>query len=140
MPSKKPGSRRISRIVYGAFTLFLAVFVASNVVQVARRVFGEADDVARVDGPCAAAIENEMRAIDAARMAATTELGAEEARTRYARERRSVTPASAICKDQDEALAALARFDRASEALAIRTSSELRPVRLAAQSFIRSPR
>jgi hypothetical protein len=140
MTSKKPGSRRISRIVYGTFTLFLAVFVASNVVQVARRVFGDVDDVARVDPPCAAAIESEMRAIDAARMAATTELGAEEARARYARERKSAAAASTSCKDQEEALAALARFDRASEALAVRTSSELRPVRLAAQSFIRSPR
>jgi hypothetical protein len=133
----KPAGR--ARIVYGAFVLFLAVFVASNVLQVARRVFGDPEDVARVDGPCAAAIENEMRAIDAARMAATSELGAEEARERYARERRNVTPASATCKDQD-ALAALARFDRVSEALAIRTSSELRPVRSAAQSFIMSPR
>jgi len=132
--------KRASRAVYGAFIVFVAVFVASNVVQVAQRVFGEPDLVARVDGPCAAAIEGELRAIDTARVAASNEPGADEARARYAAERKGAPAASAACPREEDALAALARFDRVSEALAIRSASELRPVRLAAQSFIRSPR
>ena len=113
-------------------------------------MFGDPSDGpvgAPIDGPCARAIEDDMRAIEAARLVASTEKTGGAAKDRYAAERRLARERSAdrdvVCHDAPqriEALAALARLDRASEAHAVRESSELSPVRLAAQSFIRGPR
>ncbi len=140
----------MSRGVYGVFVVLIGLFVISSIYQVARRVFGDPADGSGgtlIEGPCAQAIEDEMRAIEAARLAASTEKTGDAAKDRYLAERRISGERSAdrdaLCRDAPqriEALAALARLDRASEAHAVRESSELSPVRLAAQSFIRGPR
>lgn len=146
MPAKS-SAKRTTRLVYGAFVALVALFTFSNVWQVAWRVFGPdaaaAPPSMAVGDACGAALSSEIRDIERARLVASTEKDGPTAKDRYARERAAQKGAAARVCDADphgtDALAALARFDRAAEAHAVRESSELSPVRLAAQSFIRGP-
>ena len=142
--------QRVTRVVYAVFILFVAAFVISSIAQVARKVFGEPETLAGAadarlpkvsSSRCAAALAQEIAAIDNARAIASTEENKDAAKARFSRERREKTTADApgACAEDPhgtEALASLARFDRAAEAHALREASELSPVRLAAQSFI----
>ena len=140
----------MTRVVYGVFVVVVAAFVVSNIAQVARAVFGVPDTAAaaadpsrfpKVGAACAELLEAQLRAIDEARAAASTEPNGDAAKARYATLRsaaRSAELEQTCSADPSgpDALAALARFDRAAESHAIRLASELTPVRLAAQSFI----
>jgi hypothetical protein len=145
--------QRVTRAVYAVFTVFVGAFVVASTTQIARSLFGEgrgADDRARspdVGEACSAALEVEIGAIDAARLQASTAGSGDLARARYLAARAGSGPnradpprACAAEPNGADALAALARYDRASEAHAFREASELSPVRHAAQSFIRGPR
>lgn len=139
--------KTVGRAVYGAFVVVIALFTFSNIWQVAHRVFGEGSAESRpsvaVGAACGEALGAEIADIERARLLASTERTGDSARSRYARERTHKTLlGSAGCEADPgglEALAALARLDRAAEAHAVRESTELSPVRLAAQSFIRGP-
>jgi hypothetical protein len=138
---------RVTRAVYGVFIVLVAAFVVSNIWQVARALFGASESAAevaaaaKVHPDCAAAIAREIEAIEKARSTASMEANGEAAKDRYDRERRSSQKATdTVCAAEpqgSEALAALARLERAAKAHAVRDATELRPVRLAAQSFIR---
>lgn len=139
--------QRVTRVVYGVYVVVVAAFVVSNIAQVARAVFGgrgEPSTEARFPtvGPaCAKLLEDQLPAIEQARLLASSEPNGGAAQARYALARSDsrspelVRTCSADPKGTD-ALAALARLDRLAESEAVRTASELRPVRLAAQSFI----
>jgi hypothetical protein len=142
--------QRVTRVVYGVYVVVVAAFVVSNIAQVASAVFGSNGAPAEATGPvvgpaCAKGLEAQLEAIDKALLAASTESTDEAARARFASERNATkTPelerSCAADPSGTDALAALARFDRAAESHAVRTVTELRSVRLAAQSFIRGPR
>jgi hypothetical protein len=148
--------QKVTRAVYAAYVILVTAFVGSSIYQVALKVFagsangangangaGAADERPTVGAPCGASLAKEIAAIDAARVAASTEVGLDAAKARYAKERAfsaaSGEPRQSCSADPqgEAALAALARLDRASEANAIREGSELSTVRLTAQSFIR---
>lgn len=139
--------KTVGRAVYGAFVVVIALFTFTNIWQVAHRVFGqgsaESPPPVAVSAACGEALGAEIADIERARLLASTERTGDAARARYARERTHKTLlVSAGCEAESggqEALAALARLDRAAETHAVRESSELSPVRLAAQSFIRGP-
>jgi hypothetical protein len=142
--------QRVTRVVYAAYVILVAAFVASSIAQVARWVFGSepsgpGGQQATVGPACGRVINDEIAAIDAARAAAGSENGAAAARGRYLAARPSREPIALVrarCQDDPQggaAIAALAHFDRAAEADAVRNASELSPVRVAAQSFIRVP-
>jgi hypothetical protein len=129
----------------------VAAFVVSSIYQVGRKVFGEAESEAaaadarfpKVGPECAAALQLQIGVIDVARTAAGTEPTVEAAKARYASERGVEAAKSAqierACAPEPhraEALAALARLDRAGESYAVREARELSPVRHALQSFI----
>ena len=146
MPGKS-SAKRTTRLVYGAFVVLVALFTFSNIWQVAWRVFGpeaaESPPSMAVGGACGAALSTEIRDIERARLVASTEKDGPTAKDRYTRERSAQKGAATRVCEADahgtDALAALARFDRAAEAHAVRESSELSPVRGTAQSFIRGP-
>ena len=142
--------QRVTRAVYAGYVLIVALFVVSSVVQVARRVFGAGGETGGVDARfppvapgCGQVLQDEIQAIESARIAASTERNADAARQRYQSARPSREPIALVrarcAGDPQEtaALAALARFDRAAEAHAVRDATELSPVRQEAQSFIR---
>lgn len=141
--------QRVTRVVYGAYLVVVAAFVVSNIAQVAGAVFGEPEAEALAAEPrsptvgpaCAELFEGQLRAIEEARQAASSEASAGAAKARYASERSaarsseleqtcSAEPSGAI------ALASLARLERQAESESVRSATELRSVRLAAQSFI----
>ena len=149
MPPRS-SAKRTTRLVYGAFVVLVAAFTLTNIWQVAWRVFGsdaaESPPSMAVGDACGTALSTEIRDIERARLVSSTEKDGATAKDRYARERighpGEKGASSRVCEADPhgtEALAALARFDRAAEAHAVRESSELSPVRLAAYSFIRRP-
>lgn len=134
------------------FVVVVTAFVASSITQVARAVFfggtdaeGAPDTSPKVGADCGEALTQELRAIEAARSVASLEPNGDAARARFASERRPEagrSPAKQACASDahgPDALAAVARLDRTAEADCVRAASELRPVRVAAQSFIRGP-
>lgn len=140
-----PRKKRTARAVYAAFIVLVAAFVVSSIEQVARAIFapsGEREGSAKVSDRCAEGLTEQIAAIEAARAVASGEASAEAARARYAREReqRPARPeleqACAGERHGLEALAAVARLDRAAEARAGKSAAALTPVRAAAQSFI----
>jgi hypothetical protein len=145
-----PRRKRVARAVYAVFVILVGAFVASSIAQVAFHVFGAAGGevlaTGRVGDACARAIGEAIDGIDRARTVASAEANADVSRARYANERaregKQSANVEAACSGDPrgtEALAALARLDRAAEAHAIREARDLSPVRLAAQSFISGP-
>ena len=143
----------MTRVVYGVYVVVVAAFVVSNIAQVARAVFGlpateaaaaEPSRFPKVGAACGELLERQLQAIEKARAAASGEPNGDAAKARYASERSALGSAGSpelerTCSADPggtDALAALARFDRAAESHSIRLASELTPVRLAAQSFI----
>jgi hypothetical protein len=138
-------NQRVTRVVYGVYVVIVAAFTVSNIVQVAQAVFGERNgpseaQLPRVGPACAGQLEQQLQAIEKARLLASSEANGDAARARYASERAtSRGDLEPICKADPQgvdALAALARLDRMADSQAVRTATELSPVRLAAQSFI----
>lgn len=145
----RPAQKRVTRVVYGVYVLVVAAFVVSNIVQVAGALFGkDSSGTARVPATpvkseCAELLRLQAVDVDRARLLASEQPNAEAARFSYAEARKKAREhtgelASACADDPRgaDALAALARLDRAAESHAVRTSAELSPVRLAAHSFI----
>ncbi|MDF2698044.1 MAG: hypothetical protein K0S65_6427 [Labilithrix sp.] len=142
--------QRVTRVVFGVYVVVVAAFVVSNIAQVASALFGGTAAAAEASGPtvgpaCGKSLNDQLVAIDKALLAASSEPNDEAARARYASERRAarspeLEQSCAADPAGTDALAALARFDRAAESHAVRTVTELRSVRMAAQSFIRGPR
>lgn len=145
--------QRVTRVVYGVYVVVVAAFVVSNIAQVGSALFGAngggaqaaAARFPKVNEICAQVIADEVVAIDKALLAASSEPSGEAARARYASERagRRTSDLERACgadPNGTDALAALARFDRAADSHAVRTATELSPVRLSTQSFIRGPR
>lgn len=139
----------MTRLVYGVYVVVVAAFVVSNIVQVARAVFGTGSASATpapataLKADCERLLKLQATEIDRARVLATEEQSADAARTTYATARKKGREQAAeldrACAGDPrglDALAALARLDRAAEAHAVRTAAELSPVRLAAHSFI----
>jgi hypothetical protein len=143
--------QRVTRGVYVVFVVLITLFVISSITQIARKVFGGPDAAEaqsarfpKVGTECGEALKEAMGAIETTRLAASTENGADAAKARYVSERRvhRRTDLDGRCGADPhgtEALAALARLDRAAESNAVREARELSPVRLAAQSFISGP-
>ena len=147
--------KRLTRAVYGIYVVVVAAFVISNIAQVARALFGapETETAAaearfpKVGPDCGKTMEEQIKAIEQARVAASTEPTADAAKARFTSERssgREKSPAVERACSSDphgkDALAALARLERAAESHALRTAGELSLVRLGAQSFISGPR
>lgn len=134
------------------FVVLAAAFILSSTVQIARAVFAEPPvaDGAGATAPLAPACRDGLRtlasAVDRALLAAEVATDASDAERRYRearspewnpeRHRELVRPCEGEAGGAD-AVAALARLDRAAEGAAQRRSDELGPVRRAAQSFIR---
>ncbi|HVJ93605.1 MAG TPA: hypothetical protein VM580_27575 [Labilithrix sp.] len=151
---RRRGNSRVTRVVYGAYVVIVAAFVISNVFQVGRALFGapepETSAVARAErypklagAECGKLLEEQIQAIDRARLAVSGEPTAETARARYTSERSAsrahMSALEQACSAEPhatEALAALARLDRAAESQSVREAEELSSVRVAAQSFI----
>lgn len=142
-----PANKRLNRVIYGVFVTITTVFVLTSTVQVSSAVFSSNESVtpeAKVGERCGAAIATLIQGVDDA-LAAAGASAAEEAKRRYLEKRREVPreEAERACADDPhgaEALAAVARYDRAAETFAARRGSELSPVRVRAQSFIRQDR
>lgn len=145
--------QRVTRVVYGAYVVVVAAFVVSNIAQVASTVFsgreGEGGSEAAAADPrfpkvgpaCAKLFEEQVQAIEKARQAASSEASAEAAKARYESERSAARSPDLerTCSAEPsgtDALASLARLDRQAESESVRSATELRSVRLAAQSFI----
>ncbi|MBN9165541.1 MAG: hypothetical protein J0I07_31600 [Myxococcales bacterium] len=143
--------QRVTRVVYGAYVVVVAAFVVSNIAQVASTVFSGREggsEAAAADprfpkvGPaCAKLFEEQVQAIEKARQAASSEASAEAAKARYESERSAARSPDLerTCSAEPsgtDALASLARLDRQAESESVRSATELRSVRLAAQSFI----
>ena len=136
----------MTRVVYGIYVLIVAAFTVSNIAQVGRQIFGPnggaaKPESARVEVPCAEQIKAQYQAIELAQVEASMAPDGDTAKQRYAshRELRRSPDLDRVCgadPNGSDALAALARFDRAAGNGAIRTATELSPVRLSTQSFI----
>ncbi len=140
----------MTRVVYGVYVVVVAAFVVSNIAQVARALFGAPESEAaaaepsrfpKVGDACGELLKGQLQAIEKARVSASTEPDGDAAKARYASERSASRPPELdrTCSadpNGTDALAALARYDRAAESNALRLAAELTPVRLSAQSFI----
>lgn len=140
--------KRVARVVYGAFVIVVAAFVISNIAQVASALFGSgaaeaasAGGAATVGPACAEELRGAIARVELARAAASTEPNGDAAKARYERERQpppAADPERACAGEArgHEALAALARLDRAARTRALRDAEQLKTVRRGAQSFI----
>jgi hypothetical protein len=141
-----PDRRRVTRIVYGVFIVGVAAFVVSSTAQVAIAVFGTSSTggtSASVGPACADGLKELVAGIDFAMVDALSIDHTDDARHRYvvARDakwsrRAAIDEACVNEPNGKDALAAVARYDRAAEASVVRHVSELSPVRIQAQSFI----
>jgi hypothetical protein len=137
----------VTRVVYGAFITFAAAFVLSSVWQISSQLFGfgsASRPEARHVGPtCATSIAAAASAIEVARAAPVQEpeLPPDEAADLYRKQRGALDQAKLEPCGADpagaDALAALARYDRAAEASVRRRAVELGPVRREVLSFIK---
>lgn len=138
-------NKRVTRAVYAAFLALAAAFIASSVVQIASAVFrSTSGGPRRASTGCAEAITRLTAAVERARSAASVPAGGDPAQ-RYAEAKQPEWGADrdGLTRHCDadpvgpDALAALARLDRAAEASVHRQTAELAPVRREVDSFIR---
>ncbi len=140
--------KRVTRVVYGAFVALAAAFIVSSVWQIASQLFGFGPamrpDAPRVGAPCAAAIQQDLLAIDLALSEPTMVLGGDEAVKVYERAKQrgwqdhdKLTQCCAGDPAAAEAIAAVIRLDKAAESAVRRRAGELGPVRREVDSFIR---
>jgi hypothetical protein len=144
--AQKP-DRRVTRVVYGFFVLFTAVFIGGLIYEVAVQVFaGEAPKTEALAADCARGV----RALeDAVNRGIAAGLGGDDvdidvavARYRGARDEewKKMESVAAACHAEPrgkDAMAALARLDRQAEGVVRRQTAELRAVRREVDSFIR---
>ncbi len=139
--------KRTTRIVYGVFIAGVGAFVASCIWQVAFAVFaggGAAEPTSlKVERACADGIEELILGVDVALAGVAVGGHEQEARRSYATardtkwtRRAEIEQACANDPNGKDALAAVARYDRAAEATIVRQANELTLVRNQAQSFI----
>lgn len=150
-----PSEKRVAGVVYAAFVVLATAFVVSSTYQLARAVF--ADDGAPAPGlagaplpeACTSAIRELEEAVDRGLAAAATARTRESAERLYqegrgpaweAPRRQELERACGDAGQGAEALAAVARLDRAAEGASTAAAAkiaELAPVRRAVDSFIR---
>ena len=140
-------SRKVTRVVYGAFVGITAVFVGGLIVEVAMQVFaGETPKVEALAADCAQGVKSlesaVNRGIAAGLGGADIDVDDAVARYRGARDEewKKLDAVATSCAAQPrgkEAMAALARLDRQAEGIVRRQTAELRAVRREVDSFIR---
>jgi len=150
-----PSPKRIRSAIYAVFTVAAAAFVISSTAQIAIAVFAEPSapssggtnpGAPSVPPACAAGVRTLVVAVDRGVAAAAGAADAAEAEKRYraarspewddAKRRELVEPCAADARGAD-AVAAVARLDRAAEGAIRRQTDELAPVRRGVDSFIR---
>ncbi|MBX3185441.1 MAG: hypothetical protein KF819_00440 [Labilithrix sp.] len=152
MPDR-PKTTPTTRAVYAVFVALAAAFIVSSTVQIARAVFGGSAADRRAEGSapalpaaCASGLETLTTAVDRAVAAAASAADPADAERRYRsarspewdEDRRKALEAPCAADPRGaEAVAAVARLDRAAEGAVRRQSGDLGPVRRAALSFIR---
>ncbi len=139
--------KRVTRVVYGAFVALAAAFILSSVWQIASQLFGfgaASRPVQHVGPQCAAAIQQDVLAIDLALAEPTTALGGDDAVNAYQQHKKrewqdqeKLTQCCAGDPAATQAIAAVMRLDRAAESAVRRRAGELGPVRREVDSFIR---
>jgi hypothetical protein len=140
--------KRVTRVVYGAFVALAAAFIVSSVWQIAAQLFGfgaaSRPEAPRASAACATGLRELAAAVDRGSAAAQGAGSADEAEQRYkdavAKTWSEKDQLLRPCQDDPagpEAMAALARLDRAAEGAARRQAGELGPVRREVESFIR---
>ena len=147
-----PSPKRITSVVYAVFVIAAAAFVISSTVQIAIGVLSEPAPGAAAPAPvpvppaCAEGVRTLAVAVDrgVAAAAAATDRADAERRYRAARSPEWEAPkhgelVQACAGDSRgiDAVAAVARLDRAAEGAIRRQTDELGPVRRAVDSFIR---
>ena len=115
--------KTVSRAVYATFGLLVTAFIVHSTVQVVRTIFyADAAPVRPLAEPCASRLRQLMSAIDrasAAETAASDERGARDAfRAALAPEWNDLESVRSSCAgpDEEDALAATERLERAYEA------------------------
>lgn len=144
--AQKP-HQRVSRVVYGFYVIFTAVFVGGLIYEVAVQVFaGDAPKTQALAADCARGVRTLEGAVNRGIAAG---LGGEDgdvdiAVSRYRGTRdeewKRMDAVASACASEPrgkEALAALARLDRQAEGVVRRQTAELRAVRRELDSFIR---
>ncbi len=146
-----PSPKRIQSAIYAVFTVAAAAFVISSTAQIAIAVFAEpatttSPSTSAVPAACAAGVRTLAVAVDRAVAAAAVAADAADAQKRYraarspewddAKHRELLEPCAGDARGAD-AVAAVARLDRAAEGAIRRQTDELAPVRRGVDSFIR---
>lgn len=136
--------KRTTRLVYGPFVAFTAVFVGSLIVEVASQVFSDGPPSGALSAACARGVRDLEEAVNVAIPAGLSGADVDDAVARYRRTRderwASRDAIAATCAGEPrgvEALAAVARMDRQAEAVVRKQTVELRAVRREVDSFIR---
>ena len=147
-----PSPKRITSAVYAAFVVAAGAFVVSSTLQIAFGVFAEpapgapANAAIPVPPACAAGVRTLALAVDRGVTAAATATDRSDAERRYAAARGpdwdvpkhgELVQACASDSRGIDAVAAVARLDRAAVGAIRRQTDELGPVRRAVDSFIR---
>lgn len=140
-------NQRVTRVVYGVFVVFTAVFVGGLIYEVAVQVFaGDAPKTEALAADCARgvrALEGAVnRGIAAGLGGDDVEVDVAVSRYRGTRDEewKKMDAVASACAGEPrgkEALAALARLDRQAEGVVRRQTAELRAVRREVDSFIR---
>lgn len=137
--------KTVTRLVYAAFLALASAFIVSSTAQVAWALFATPAAAGPPTGEaCAVAVRDLAQAVDRALVAGTGAREPAEAERRYAEARRPEwdrrEDALRACAGDPaglDAVAALARLDRAAAEAVRRQSAELAPVRREVDSFIR---
>jgi hypothetical protein len=137
--------KRVTRALYAVFVAGSAAFIVSSVWQIASAVFlPETTGNPRVGQACAAAIAELEHGVDRGVAAAVSNTNPDEAERLYQSSRGDAWQKKddllRPCETEPvgpEAVAALARFDRAAASSLRRHVTELGPVRREVESFIR---
>ena len=147
-----PSPKRISSAIYGVFSVGAAAFVVSSTLQIASAVLSEpapgaaAPAAVPVPPACAESVRTLAVAVDRGVTAAATATDRGDAERRYRTARNpewdapkhgELVQACAGDSRGIDAVAAVARLDRAAEGAIRRQTDELGPVRRAVDSFIR---
>jgi len=144
--ANKP-NQRVTRVVYGVFVIFTAVFVGGLILEVALQVFaGEAPKTEALAADCARGVKELEAAVNRGIAAGLgdQEVDVDVAVSRYRGTRdetwSKLDAVATTCAAQPrgkDAMAALARLDRQAEGVVRRQTAELRAVRREVDSFIR---
>jgi hypothetical protein len=147
-----PSPKRITSAVYAVFSVVAAAFVVSSTWQIAVAVLSEPSPGAAAPAPvpvppaCAQGVRSLVLAVDRGVTAAASATDRSDGERRYrtarspewdAPKHEELVQACAGDARGIDAVAAVARLDRAAEGAIRRQTDELGPVRRAVDSFIR---